>query len=354
MKISLFIPSLHNSAGMERISTGLSNLLCDRGHTCFFIVFGSNTDCFFPLHSSVEIYPLCCTGSIHKNRFLAAHRLRRFLKEHKPDVLINVDVAMIQVTALAFPQLMDIKVISWEQFSMADAHGLLPKLKRYVSVLCSKKMVVLTEGDRNRYHKFIRGRIASIGNFTTINSENKLASLKSKTVLSVGRLCNTKGFDLLLQAWREVYKELPEWNLRIVGGGSDEALLLGMIEDYELSSSVQLIQPTKNIGKEYLNASLYVLPSRFEPFGLVLIEAKAFGLPIFSFDCPYGPKEIIRNNEDGILVPNGDVFALAKTLTSLMSDREEIFLYGKAAYKDYFDRWSADAVIDKWEKLLNC
>ncbi len=353
MKILFFIPSLKNSAGMERIATGLANLLSKSGCDCIFLVLGDCVDSFFPINEKIKVYKLSSVQSVKGNRFKSAWALRKKLKMLQPDVLINVDVAMIQIAALACPQQLGIKMISWEQFSMASATSFMARFKRYIAAIFSSKLVVLTQQDKNAYPKYLQRNIAVIRYFTAVNEEDYRSPLNQSTVIAVGRLCETKGFDLLIRAWKYVHCQNSQWNLKIIGGGNMRNSLQKIIDENDLSQSIKLLSPTSDIAKEYLSSSLFCLSSRHEPFGLVLIEAKSFGLPIVSFDCPYGPAEIVRNNKDGFLVKNGDVKALAETLLKLIESPDLRREFGDSGYKDYSEKYAPNVVLDYWIELLN-
>ncbi len=351
IKVLFFIPSLSNSAGMERISTSLANLLVNNGYNCNFVVLTRGTDSYFPLDDRISVFSL--EGeSVKHNRLLIASRLRKLIRAERPNYLINVDVSMSQVSILSFPAILGCKMLTWEQFSMASNHSWPKLLQRYVATLFSERMVVLTEADRNAYPKVLRRKVVTISNFTTVNTNSELAKLNSKVALSVGRLCAEKGFDLLIEAWKVIKNQYSDWQLRIIGGGNLRDKLQAQINEMDLKDVVTLVQPTSNIGKEYQEASLYVMPSRFEPFGLVLIEAKSFGLPIVSFDCPYGPKEIVQNERDGILVENSNVQQLSDAIMSLIVNKEKRMELGKNGREDYLQRWSEGAAIRNWKQVL--
>ncbi|MBQ9312274.1 MAG: glycosyltransferase family 4 protein [Bacteroidales bacterium] len=353
-KIRFFIPSLVNSAGMERISTGLANILQRQGYNCGFVVKDSDTTSFFPLHSSIQVKSILSDGDIKKVRYKAAKRLRQYLKREKPDVLINVDVSMIQISALAFTRLYGVKLLTWEQFSAGAINTFAKKIQRYLAAFISKKLIVLTKADKQMYPLFLQNKVEIIGNFTQINPDNILSTLDNKTALSVGRMAKEKGFDLLIKAWKKVKEQNSDWHLRIIGGGKQEYVdyLQGIVDSLSLNDVVKILPPTKEIGKEYAEASLYVLPSRHEPFGLVLIEAKSFGLPTVSFDCPYGPKEIINDKIDGYLVENENTDDLAEKINNLISDKDKMQSFSLKAIEDYNKRWTEKCVEEKWLNLL--
>lgn len=168
-------------------------------------------------------------------------------------------------------------------------------------------------------------------------------------IISAGRLAKEKGFDLLLKAWRMASESFPDWSLAIYGEGDERDNLLSLIDGQGLKG-VRIYPFEPNISDEFVNSDIYVLSSRFEGFGLVMIEAMECGLPIVAFDCEFGPCEIISDGEDGLLVKNGDVEALSDAMRRLMSDsdlRATMRMSAIAKARKY----QLDNVMKKWEKL---
>ena len=175
------------------------------------------------------------------------------------------------------------------------------------------------------------------------------SSLSSKRIIAAGRYVYQKGFDLLLHAWASVEKRCPDWELVIFGAGDRTP--------YERQSSELLLQrcslngPTADIEKEYLNSSLFAFSSRFEGFGMVLIEAMACGLPVVSFACPCGPKDIITDGIDGILVENGKVSQLAEKIIYMIEHPEERTRMGANAVRKS-ERYKIDRLAKDWQQLF--
>ena len=243
------------------------------------------------------------------------------------------------------------KIITWDHFFLR-AGSIWGYLMRLISALCGYKQIVLTETDKKSYPALIQDKVYCIPNFTTINPREKISSLNSKKVLSIGRLTFTKGFDLLIKAWDVVHHKYPDWKLEIMGEGDDRDELCRIIDRLSLSDSINVLHAQNNILPIYLSASLYVLPSRYEPFGLVLIEAKSCGLPIVAFNCPFGPKNIVRDSIDGLLVDPENSDQLAIAICSLITDHAKLQEMGQAAISDYKNRWSEGIIMKQWMDLL--
>ena len=179
-----------------------------------------------------------------------------------------------------------------------------------------------------------------------------VSQLNSKRVIAVGRYVYQKGFDLLLRAWAKVERKCSDWEIVIYGQGNREPYE-NLIDQLGLDRSrCHLYGPTNDIMREYLNSSIFVFSSRFEGFGMVLIEAMACGLPCVSFDCPCGPKDIISDQQEGLLVPNGDINKMADKLTGLMTHSNDIERMSKAALKKA-ESYSIDTISQRWKKMFD-
>jgi glycosyltransferase involved in cell wall biosynthesis len=175
------------------------------------------------------------------------------------------------------------------------------------------------------------------------------SSLSSKRIIAAGRYVYQKGFDLLLHAWASVEKRCPDWELVIFGAG-DRTPYERLASELSLQRC-SLNGPTADIEKEYLNSSLFAFSSRFEGFGMVLIEAMACGLPVVSFACPCGPKDIITDGIDGLLVENGNVSQLAEKIIYMIEHPEERTRMGaNAVIKSA--RYKIDRLAKDWQQLF--
>jgi glycosyltransferase involved in cell wall biosynthesis len=167
----------------------------------------------------------------------------------------------------------------------------------------------------------------------------------------VGRYVYQKGFDLLLQAWAKIEKNHSDWQMAIYGDGNREPYEQQMKELGIDSGRCHLNGPTADIQKEYVNSSVFVFSSRFEGFGMVLVEAMACGLPVVSFACPCGPKDIVKDGDDGLLVENGNLNALTDSLIRLMGDADLRRRMAANGIKNV-QRFSMMHIAERWKGLF--
>lgn len=348
MKICLFSQNVSNAGGIERMTVELANLLATNRYEVHLILIEQFTKSHYSINQNVTIHSLesvFSSTSYLENVF----RLRRLVKHITPNYLITVAVPLVRISA---PALWNTKTknIAWEHFNLY-AGSKIGFYWRLLSTQLVWKTIVLTEADKKNYLKHIHCNIQCIPNFTTIKIE-KQADINSNIIVAVGRLERQKGFDLLLDAWADVITSVKDWKLRIIGSGSLRENLISQAKRLGIEQYVEFRNATSDIASAYAEASCLVMSSRFEGFGLVLIEAKTAGLPCISFDCPYGPAEIIRNGIDGVLIPSGNTQLLANCLKQLLPDRKRLKVMGKAAGEDAKARFSAQAIFAQWNSLL--
>ncbi len=219
-------------------------------------------------------------------------------------------------------------------------------------IMCSLKkcncVVTLTKHDKAYWQHYAQ-RIELIPNMLTIIPK-RVINYKAKRVISAGRYMYEKGFDRLLDAWHLLSDEYNDWHLYIFGN-EDRTPYQYIVDKYNMNERVHLMLATNDIAEEFSKSSIYVMSSRYEGFGLVLAEAMSCGLPCISFDCPYGPREIIRNGEDGFLLEDGDVKVLARTIEYLMSDVVLRQTMGEKAIKN-IARYEPDFIMKCWVRLF--
>src|SRR4051794_39217489 len=229
-----------------------------------------------------------------------------------------------------------------------------PGLKAQIRAAYPKLDVVstLTEGDAEAYRAHLGAgtRVECMPNGVP-DLGGRRAALDRKVVVAAGRMGSQKGFDRLLPVWAQIAPEHPDWELRIWGGGKGIGKLRRQAEELGIAGSAHVMGFTNRLHEEFANSSLYVMSSRKEGFPMVLLEAMGVGLPVVSYDCPTGPRDIIREGVDGHVVPDGDGEALAAALAGLMDDAERRKAFGAAAVEGAA-RYDIAAIAGRWEALL--
>ncbi|MCW2990340.1 MAG: hypothetical protein JWM73_934 [Solirubrobacterales bacterium] len=277
-------------------------------------------------------------------------QLVRFLRSQPPGVLVATRPAFNLLAARLCPP--GVTVIGQEHMNI-EAHR--PRLdadaRRHYGRLDA--LTVLTEHDRSDYAALLgdsAAKLVRIPNAVPPMGGGR-SPLDAPILAAAGRLTGQKGFDLLIRAFAPIAREHPEWRLRIYGAGPLDASLQRLILEHELHNNVFMMGATRHLGEALSEASLFALSSRFEGFGMVIVEAMSKGLPVVSFDCPRGPAEIIDHGRDGLLVPNGDIAGMTAALRELIADPERRRALGASAL-DKARAFSADAIGEQWESLL--
>ena len=210
------------------------------------------------------------------------------------------------------------------------------------------KFVVLTEEDAGYWDMLSNKSV--IPNPLT-NYPTQQADWNNKVVISVGRYDFQKGFDMLIEAWVQVASKHPDWQLRIFGPG-DNMLYQLQADNLGLKGVVHCMGVSDRVYDEMAKASFYVLSSRYEGFGLVLIEAMAVGLPCVAFACPAGPKDIVSDHQDGLLVERNNVRKLSDAINYLIEHDEVRQRYAAQAIINS-RRYNLDNIMKMWMSLFD-
>jgi glycosyltransferase involved in cell wall biosynthesis len=274
--------------------------------------------------------------------------LRRLRAMGRDDVVIVTRPAWALLAAAAVPS--GTRVIGQEHMHFgAHRPALAADIRRRYGAL--EALVVLTRDELAGYGRMLDGtRVVRIPNAVAA-VDGPPASLADKVVVAAGRLNRQKGFDLLLHAWVSVADRHPDWRLRIYGGGELRDSLEQLLAELGIEASAALMGPTRDLPAAMRAASVFALSSRFEGFGMVIVEAMAVGLPVVSFDCPRGPSDIITPGRDGDLVAPEDVDALAAALSDLLADPERRRAYASVAVETA-RTYEPASVGAQWRELL--
>lgn len=288
-------------------------------------------------------------------------KLREILNKIAPDVVISTGTSeknFIPTLKIQSNPVFIREIHSVKNYRTLSAKNIFDKFIAYVGNLLDyhyhirkyDKVVVLTEEDKRENWRDVP-YVTAIPNPITINIDTQHSSLMNKTVIAVGRLVEPKNFQSLIRAWRIVYQKHPDWELHIWGSGHLQNSLQELIDLYKLQESVSLKGYTYDIRTEMLKDSIYVLSSVFEGLPLVILEAMSCGLPVVSYTCPCGPKDIITDGKDGFLVPVNDESKLAEKICYLIEHdtiRKEMGRNAFLTAKEY----SIEKIVDIWMTLF--
>ena len=180
---------------------------------------------------------------------------------------------------------------------------------------------------------------------------DKPSLCENKQAIIVGRYNSAKGYNYLIDAWKIVYQKHPDWIINIFGSGEYKDRVRKQIQDNGLQDVVIMNNPIDHIMEEYLKSSIYVMSSVFEGFAMVLLEAMSCGLPCVSFDCPYGPRNVITDGVDGILVEYLNSQALADNICKLIENEELRKRMGNNGRRNVL-RFSREMIMPQWVELF--
>jgi len=368
-------PALYMAGGVERVLTLKANYFVEHfGYDITIILTeGKDKPLYYPLSDKVKVINLdinfeeLWTCSFCKKILLYLQKQYQFKKKLtaelvriRPDITVSLlrrEINFITKIKDGSKKIGELHVnrANYRNFEAGESNfvkRLFSKFWMRSLVMHLKELdrfVVLTEEDKLNWKEL--EHVDVIPDPLAFQTD-MVSQLNSKRVIAVGRYVYQKGFDLLLRAWAKVERKRSDWEIVIYGQGNREPYE-NLIDQLGLDRSrCHLYGPTNDIMREYLNSSIFVFSSRFEGFGMVLIEAMACGLPCVSFDCPCGPKDIISDQQDGLLVPNGDINKMADKLTGLMTHSNDIERMSKAALKKA-ESYSIDTISQRWKKMFD-
>lgn len=365
MRLTFVVSSLACGGG-ERSAVLLAQGLIEKGHKISLITFEGHETDFYEVPNGVQRVSLNFNKKsptiLHAiwNNINRLNKLRREIITSQPDIVISfLDVVNI-LTLLSLinsPYPIIVSEQNNPAMSTQNFWKIWSNLRKF-SYLFAAKVVSSSQGV-DEYFTWLSTdkRLVIYNPLASINTEvdNNIliqgVDPKKNWTIAMGRLTYQKGFDILLLAFAQIANKHSDWQLIILGEGELRKELEILRDSLGLSQKVIFPGIIKNPFSILKSSKLFVLSSRFEGFGNVLIEAMACGLPVISTNCQSGPREIIKDGFDGILVPNEDVLSLSKEIDFLMFDEQERRRLGNNAYITA-KRFSLDNIVCTWEKLI--
>lgn len=371
MKLLYCIRATYNPGGMERVLLNKVTYLVGKMGWEIVVVTTDQQGRppFYPFPKEVRMVDLGInyaddndknvfvkiTGYLRRKR-IHQKRLTALLRQEQPDVVVSLypsESSFIPAIKDGSKKVLELHFCKFFRLQYGRK-GLLGAIDQWRTKLDERivrkfdKFVVLTEEDKGYWGNL--PNIEVIGN-AAMSMAKEVSDSSCKRVIAVGRLDYQKGFDRLIKAWKIVSNVHKDWQLDIFGQGEWEDMLQQMIDENGLKEMTHINRPTKNIGKEYAQSAMLVMSSHYEGFPMVLVEAMACGVPAVSFNCTCGPRDIIRDGENGLLVKDGDIEGLANALMRLMDDESLRRQMGAEARK-VVDTFSEEKIMTKWVDLF--
>ncbi|KEQ28187.1 glycosyl transferase family 1 [Pedobacter antarcticus 4BY] len=369
MKIVYCILGTFNSGGMERVLANKANYLATQGHELIIVTTDQkDRNSYFEMDNRISMYDLAINyAGTEKNtlgrllsypgkQWMHRKRLSTLLKSLKADVVVSMfdhDASFLYKLKDGSKKMLEIHFSRYKrlQYGRRGIRKLIDQFRSRTDLDTAKKydsFVVLTHEDK--------GYWGDLPNINVIPNSNSFipqaqAPLLEKKVIAVGRYDYQKGFDELIQAWKHVYKVHPDWSLSIFGQGPLADGLQNLINDLGLQGVVFLRAPVKNIENEYLSSSILAMTSRYEGLPMALLEGQVCGLPLVSYACKCGPKDIIRDGENGFLLREGDQAELARKLIHLMDDTGLRVQMGQNS-RLLSSNYAEDLIMHQWLSLF--
>lgn len=375
-KIAYCIPGLHSPSGMERVLTLKANYLAaqaDKYEIYLLLTEGRDKLPYYPLLPGIHVIrldinfddlymvsPLKKIIGYFRKQKLFRRRLTDCLMEIRPDITVSllrrdinflnriqdgsVKIGEIHFNRANYRDFKNNRLPAFIQKTVAKywMGQLITELKKL------KRFIVLSEEDKEKWPEL--KNLSVIYNPLSFYPE-QVSDCTNKKVIAAGRYMPQKGFDLLIDCWKIVSEKHPDWTLSIYGDGMRNELQ-SQIDKLGLKHTCFLEHSVSNITDKYIESSIFVLSSRYEGFGMVIIEAMACGVPPVAFACPCGPKDIIRDGEDGFLVENGNIGQLAEKICYLIEQEDERKRMGKAA-RTNVQRFKMENIGRQWDKLFD-
>ena len=374
MKITYLYTELTISGGADRVLTDKANYLAEHGYDVTIITESQmGRPVVFPLYPKVKLVDMGIDfNKQYEHIFLLRSiiylkciqqykvRLKKLLKELKPDIVITLMgrsldfITSINDGSIKIGEAHTTKAHLRSYHLLEERGGIykiLAKRLRKKQITNASKLsalVLLTPQDAKDWEGVTK-------TYVIANAIHKMptesGTLTNKQAIMVGRYNDAKGYDYLTEAWTIVHQRHPDWILNIYGSGELHDQVENRIKDKHLENSMIMHEPTNQIIEKYLESSICVLSSIYEGFSLVIMEAMSCGIPCVSFDSPFGPRNIIKDGEDGILVEYLNSQALAENICKVIEDKQLRKRLGDKA-KQNIQRFSQDAIMKQWTDLF--
>lgn len=362
MRLVFIINSL-DVGGAQHVLVTLCNGFLQRGHNVTVVTLSGTDDDFFVLPAGIARIALNVNGDSPTFFHALYNNIRRIISIRRAVLLVCPDIVISQMVSTNITTLMALSGTARPVIVIEHVDPLTQNSKKIWETLVrivypGAAYVVSASKGTNDYfswlpsnkHTIIYNPVVNVK--PSANQGDVLFDDRSRQhILGMGRLVAQKGFHLLIEAFAKLADRHPNWDLVIIGDGEKRAELEAQATTLELRDRIFFFGSCPNPYPTVAACELFVLSSLFEGLPSVVIGAMACGVPVVSFDCQSGPREIIRNGIDGILVPPGDVGALAAAMDRLMSNQAERMELAIRAV-EVTERFGLEGIVTQWEELI--
>lgn len=355
-KIAIVKWSIDRTDGGLKVAVNLSNEL-SKNYEVHLLSMITTEQIFFSVKEEVCYKNLSSKKlSMSKNFFQAVQKLRKYLIEHTIEIVFGIGMTM-NCVGIASTFGLKTKFVSCDHTnSIVDIDTNVKKIQRYVASKFANKIITLTNQDRLNYikkYKMNKDKVEFIYNWMDSLESIEKYNINSKKLITVGRFDYQKGFDYLSKVAKLILSKYPEWEWDIYGDG-DEKIKQEMRNELEVGGVLSRVHFKGNVkGTEniYPEHAMYVMTSRYEGLPLVLLEAKQYGLPIVSFNCPTGPNELVLDGKNGYLVENYNVERMSQLINQLIENDELRAEFSQNSMLDT-DKFGKEKIIQQWIELI--
>lgn len=358
MKRICFISGIiSHSGGTERVGSIIANVLSNAGYEVSVLSFWDHGTPYFKLNKNIKVDYLFNPqkeGKLFRTVIYPIYKLRKYLQTNKIDVVIDIDTVLSYYTTRAIRGT-NCKLIAWEHFNYWVMEMLQDKKRFKAKKLIKKyasKLVVLTDEDRKKHideYELTDDFVVSMPN-PCISDIKYSYDFDNKIFVAVGRLADQKNFSDLIEAWKYVEAKVTDWKLIIVGDGELKDRLLYEISELKLKNVI-LAGHSDDVAEYYRKASCFVLSSKYEGFPMVILEAQSYGLPVISYDCKTGPRDMIEHGVNGYLVEDRDRKSLASYMIDFTMDKNKAEKMSLSAYSGV-QKFNLDNISNRWVTLI--
>ena len=359
MKLLYLTPKINSEGGLERVMCLKANYLIKNFNYDISIVTqnNGNSNPFYPLEKEIKLFDIDLSGNRLQFFLKYIKEIKNIIASENPDTIVIVD-SIYKAYLVSF--------IAKNKRIIYECHNSIyvqqsPKKFPFIFNWIPKLNLWFNRFGASKFNEFIVETPESTEEWKVEDSivipnplwfsTDKVADLSQKKVIAVGRHAYEKGFDRLLEIWKKVIVKHPEWNLTIYGKSNPDFDIVAMAKKLNIDKNITFCEPVKNINEKYLEASIYLMTSRFEGFGMVLIEAMASGLPCIAYDCPCGPRSIIENNQNGFLIEDRNEFQFIQKLEYLIENENLRIDMGNKA-KISVNKYQIEAIMEQWNSIL--